>query len=98
VISYKEINSATVKEFSVIVNATPVGMFPNVSEIPRLSYEGITPLHLCCDLIYDPKETLFLKRCRNQGAMVINGLPMLYAQANWNWIIWEGHLKRLGLL
>lgn len=98
VISYREINSSIVKEFSVVVNATPVGMFPNVLEIPRLPYEGITPLHLCCDLIYEPKETFFLRRCRDQGAMAINGLTMLYAQANRNWIIWEGHLKRLGLL
>lgn len=75
-------------EIFLIVNATSLGMHPCVDEAPRIPYEGLGVSHYAFDLVYNPAETLFLRRCLEQGANVRNGLDMLYRQADAAWRIW----------
>ncbi|MBL4755779.1 MAG: shikimate dehydrogenase, partial [Flavobacteriales bacterium] len=72
-----------------IINTTPVGVFPEVDAIPNIPIEGITPDHLVYDLIYNPEETLLLKKSKAQGATIKNGLEMLELQAEKSWEIWN---------
>ena len=88
-ISYDEINSTGFSPYSLIINTTPVGMFPNVNEYLELPYSTITSQNIFIDLIYNPAETLFLEKARLKGAAVFNGLTMLYEQAEAAWKIWE---------
>lgn len=73
----------------LIINTTPVGMYPLVDEAPDLPYQALTPKHLAIDLIYNPERTRFLQLCQAQGARTVNGLTMLYAQAEASWSIWR---------
>ncbi len=77
------------KDFTVIVNASPVGTFPNVDECPQIPYSLITSQHLLYDLVYNPDETLFLKNGKRQGAATKNGREMLELQALESWQIWN---------
>ena len=88
-IQYKQIDKTVLEEYTVIVNCTPCGMAPHFDECPPLPYENITPKHLMFDLIYNPDETLFLKKGREQGAITKNGLEMLLLQAEGAWEIWN---------
>ena len=87
--SYEEINSIGFEPYSIIINATPVGMFPNVNECLELPYSTIGPDNVFIDLIYNPEETLFMKKARQNGAVAFNGLTMLHEQAEAAWEIWE---------
>ena len=73
----------------VIVNTTPVGMYPHVDECPRIPYDGLTTEHICYDLLYNPDTTLFMKKSAEAGASVKNGLEMLLLQAFVSWNIWK---------
>ncbi|MEZ4924059.1 MAG: shikimate dehydrogenase [Crocinitomicaceae bacterium] len=86
---YDEINENMVKFHGIIVNTTPIGTFPNIDECPNFPFEFLTPKHLVVDLIYNPSETLFLKRSKENGAVVINGKTMLEQQAEEAWRIWN---------
>jgi shikimate dehydrogenase len=88
---YSWITSSVMHEFQLIINTTPVGMFPETNQSPMIPYEMLTPDHILYDLIYNPEETLFLKRGKEQGAKVINGLEMLKIQAEESWKIWNKH-------
>ena len=88
-ISYDEINSTGFSPYSLVINTTPVGMFPDVNEYLELPYSTITSQNIFIDLIYNPAETLFLEKARLKGAAVFNGLTMLYEQAEAAWKIWE---------
>ena len=77
------------EQYTVIVNATPVGMYPKVDECPDIPYDLLTPSHLLYDLLYNPDETLFMRRGREHGAEVKNGLEMLLLQAFAAWDIWN---------
>jgi len=88
-LTYRELTPETVWENSIIVNCTPVGMFPNVNDAPEIPYESITAEHLLFDMIYNPSETVFLKMGRKRGATCINGLEMLQRQAEASWQIWN---------
>ena len=72
-------------EYKVIVNCTPVGMYPHTEECPALPYTAIGRNHLLYDLVYNPEETLFLRKGREQGAITKNGLEMLILQAYAGW-------------
>ena len=74
---------------SVIVNTTPVGMYPNVDEAPALPYEYLTPSHYLFDLVYNPTTTKFMECGARYGAQTLSGLDMLYAQAEAAWTIWN---------
>jgi len=78
-----------IKQHKIIINTTPVGTFPNIDECPPIPYEAITDEHLLYDLIYNPEETLFLKRGRELGATTKNGYEMLVLQAEKSWEIWN---------
>ena len=88
-VSYKDIDGNAVKEYEVIVNCTPVGMYPKENECPSLPYEYLSGNNLLYDLVYNPEHTLFLKRGKQQGAAVKNGLEMLILQAIASWEIWN---------
>lgn len=87
--SYEDINEYMIRFNGIIVNTTPVGMYPNVDQEVQIPYEFITEKHLAVDLIYNPEETLFLKRAKAQGAWTLNGLTMLHQQAEKAWEIWN---------
>ena len=88
-IQYASITPEVVKEYNVIVNCTPVGMYPHTEECPPLPYEAMDHHNILYDLIYNPDETLFMKRGRQQGAEVKNGLEMLLLQAFASWEFWH---------
>ncbi len=87
-ISYKDLPSL-IREPSVIVNASPAGMYPHTDTCPDIPYELLTPGHILFDLIYNPPETLFLTKGKEKGSTIINGLQMLHMQAERSWEIWN---------
>ena len=86
---YEEINSTGFSHYSIIINATPVGMFPNVNECLELPYSTADEHNVFIDLIYNPDETLFMKKGKAQGSAAYNGLTMLHEQAEAAWNIWR---------
>lgn len=88
-ISYNELTREHMQSHCLIVNCTPVGTAPNISDCPDIPYYCITDKHLLFDLIYNPRETEFLKRGFAKGARVSNGLKMLEFQAKKSWKIWR---------
>ena len=89
-IQYERITPEIVKEYNVIINCTPVGMYPHTEECPILPYEAMDSHTILYDLIYNPDETLFMKRGLEYGAQVKNGLEMLLLQAFASWEFWNG--------
>jgi len=89
-ISYEQLSREMIAHTQVIVNTSPVGMYPNIADCPRIPYEFLTPDHVLFDLIYNPSETRFLTRGKQQGAHIMNGLQMLHLQAERSWDIWKG--------
>lgn len=88
-IEYKDVTAETVEEYNVIVNCTPCGMYPNTEECPMLPYEAMNGRNILYDLIYNPDNTLFMKKGKQQGATVKNGLEMLLLQAFASWDFWN---------
>lgn len=88
-IQYKSITPDVVKEYNVIVNCTPCGMFPHYNECPELPYEALDSHNILYDLIYNPDETLFMRKGKERGAKVKNGLEMLLLQAFQSWDFWH---------
>ncbi len=88
-IGYEELNITGFKPYSIIINTTPVGMYPNVNECLELPYSTIESHNVFIDLIYNPEETLFIKKAKAQGAAVYNGMTMLHEQAEASWRIWN---------
>jgi shikimate dehydrogenase len=88
-ITYDEITQNTMENYTVIVNTTPLGMHPKTDACPDIPYEYITPGHILYDLLYNPDETLFMKKGKDKGAVVKNGLEMLLLQAFISWKIWN---------
>lgn len=88
-ITYDDITPETLQTYPVIVNCSPVGMYPHVDECPALPYEALNENNLLYDLVYNPLETLFMKKGAAQGATVKNGLEMLHLQAIASWEFWE---------
>jgi shikimate dehydrogenase len=89
-LTYEELDANILNEYTLIVNCTPVGMWPNVAEYPAIPYELLTEKHLLYDLLYNPDETLFMKKGEEQGATVKNGLEMLLLQAFASLDFWNG--------
>ena len=88
-IRYEDINEELLKEYLVVINATPLGTFPKVDNCANIPYEFLTSDHVLFDLVYNPEETLFMKKGKAQGAAVKNGLEMLHLQAIKAWEIWN---------
>ncbi len=88
-ITYGDITQDTINRHHLIVNCTPLGMEPHTDTCPPIPYHWLTPEHILYDVIYNPQETLFLRHGREQQCHTINGLQMLYAQAQAAWNIWN---------
>jgi shikimate dehydrogenase len=89
-IQYDKITPDVVREYNVIVNCTPLGMYPHSDSCPNLPYEAMDENNILYDLIYNPDETLFMYKGRQRGATVKNGLEMLLLQAFASWEFWNG--------
>ena len=88
-ITYDSLNKDIIASHTLLINTSPVGMFPNVDQAPNLPYEAITAQHHLYDLVYNPAQTKFLEIGSKQGASVQNGLEMLHIQANASWELWN---------
>ncbi len=91
IIQYSDLDSHIIKEHTFIINTTPVGMHPDISQKPDIPYEGITFRHFLFDLVYNPSVTSFLKEGKRKGAVVENGLNMLRLQAEASWHVWSDY-------
>lgn len=89
-ITYDDLTPEVMSGYKVIVNCSPVGMFPHVDEAPAIPYDLLTPQHLLYDLVYNPLETRFMQLGRERGAVVKSGLEMLHLQAEAAWDMWHG--------
>ena len=87
--NYDQLNDLILKHHLLIVNTTPLGTIPNINECPNIPYQYITEKHLLVDLVYNPEETLFLKKGRKNLANILNGKSMLIHQAEEAWKIWN---------
>lgn len=87
-IRYSQITATTFVEYQIIINCTPIGTSPNINECPEIPYHYLTSNHIAFDLIYNPSETLFLQKAKQQGAITKNGLEMLVFQAEKASKIW----------
>lgn len=88
-ISYCQITAGILDNHHIIINTTPLGMWPNIEAAPDIPYHLLSPRHLCYDLVYNPEVTTFMRKALEQGAMVKNGLDMLHGQALAAWEIWN---------
>jgi shikimate dehydrogenase len=88
-LTYKDLNENVVKACKLIVNTSPVGMYPDVNRFPDIPYEFISADHLAYDLVYNPEESQFLRLAKEHGALTMNGLDMLKHQAEKAWRIWN---------
>jgi shikimate dehydrogenase len=87
-LSYTDLTPQIMASHPLIINCTPLGMFPHTEEAPPIPYNLIAPGHIVYDLIYLPIDTVFLTRSKQQGATIKNGLEMLHLQAEKSWAIW----------
>lgn len=88
-LTYADLTPEVMEQYTVIVNTTPLGMYPHTDECPDIPYALLSSRHLCYDLLYNPDVTLFMKKAREAGAEVKNGLEMLLLQAFAAWNIWN---------
>lgn len=88
-ILYSEVDEELLKQYTVLVNTTPLGMSPNYDTRPEIPYQYLTAQHVAYDLVYNPEETVFLKEVRLRGGKTKNGLEMLHLQAIRSWEIWN---------
>ena len=87
--SYQDLNDKGFKDNELIINATPVGMYPNCDDMLNLPYDTANATNVFIDLIYNPEETMFMKEAKKHGAKTFNGLKMLTLQAEAAWKIWN---------
>ncbi|MCS6833170.1 MAG: shikimate dehydrogenase [Flammeovirgaceae bacterium] len=88
-IAYKQIDLSIMRSHQLIINTTPLGMYPNINTFPMIPYEWLTEQHYLYDLVYNPSETIFLQKGKEKKAKTMGGLAMLYAQAEEAWKIWQ---------
>jgi shikimate dehydrogenase len=86
---YEDLNELLLNEYTVIVNASPLGTYPKIDECPEIPYQFLTAKHYLFDLVYNPAETRFLRLGKEKGAAIQNGYEMLVLQAEENWKIWN---------
>ena len=89
VLTYADQTEEVFKQYQVIVNTTPLGMYPHVDTLPDIPYSLLTPDYVCFDLVYNPETTRFLHEAARNGAATRNGLEMLILQALESWRIWN---------
>jgi len=88
-ITYGDLTDELLSKATLIINTTPLGMYPGVETFPRIPYEALSPNHLLFDLVYNPEKTEFLSRGEKQGSEIVNGHDMLIYQAEASWKIWN---------
>jgi shikimate dehydrogenase len=88
-ISYEDITADIFEEYLLVINTTPLGMYPDLNAAPVLPYEAIGAKHFLFDLIYNPEKTVFLQEGEKRGAQISNGYEMLIGQAEESWRIWN---------
>jgi shikimate dehydrogenase len=88
-IEYEEVSKEVLKNYTIVINTTPLGMQPNVNASPSVNCNWMNRQHLCIDLIYNPAKTVFLEAAEKAGAIIENGLKMLEIQAEESWKIWN---------
>lgn len=88
-LSYEEVTPQLLQSHTLLINTTPLGMYPNISEAPPLPYQALTSGHYLYDLVYNPEKTLFLQKGDAAGARTKNGMDMLVIQAEESWKIWN---------
>ena len=88
-IAYGQLSETIIRDNTLIINTTPLGMTPNINDCPPIPYQAIGPEHFIFDLIYNPEETLFMKKSQKNGAQIINGKLMLFSQAEASWHLWN---------
>ena len=88
-LQYSELTPEVMLDYQVIINCTPLGMYPEIDSFPKIPYQALTAQHLLFDLIYNPEETVFLKKGKEHGAATKNGFEMLSIQAEHSWLIWN---------
>lgn len=89
VITYSDISEEIIEEYHIIINTTPLGMYPDIERYPAIPYQLLTDKHLLYDLVYNPAQTEFLKKGEKYGATTKNGQEMLQLQAEASWRIWN---------
>lgn len=85
---YEQVDASLLRSHPLIINTTPLGMYPKIEDCPPLPYEAIGPRHYLFDLVYNPEKTLFLQKGEERGAVIENGYEMLIGQAEESWRIW----------
>ena len=90
---YEEITGDLLGEYHLVINTTPLGMYPNTGESPAIPYKALTPEHFLFDIVYNPEKTKFLAEGERRGAQVCNGYEMLIGQAEESWRIWNGEKR-----
>lgn len=93
-LSYTSITPEVLQRYTLLINTTPLGMAPDTESTLSIPYEALTQKHYLYDLVYNPEETVFLRKGREAGAHTLNGLPMLHAQAEAAWQIWNNDTFR----
>jgi shikimate dehydrogenase len=88
-LGYEDVGNDVMEGHQVIINTTPLGMYPNVDDDPPIPYEMLTSRHLLFDLVYNPPKSKFLQQGEKQGAEIVNGYEMLVGQAEESWRIWN---------
>ena len=88
-LSYTDLSDKLLNEYTIIVNSSPLGTYPDLNEKPMIPYQFLTQKHLLYDLIYNPVETAFLLEGKKRGTQVKNGLEMLELQAEESWRLWN---------
>ncbi|MEO5683708.1 MAG: shikimate dehydrogenase [Chitinophagaceae bacterium] len=88
-LSYGDVTAELLADYTLIINTTPLGMYPNAAELPAIPYTSLGRNHYLFDLVYNPEKTLFLQRGEEQGAVIKNGQDMLVIQAEESWKIWN---------
>ena len=88
-INYNQVSEKIIKNHKLIVNCTPLGTFPEVEKCPKIDYRFLSPFNILYDLVYNPKQSNFLRKGLNAGCKIKNGLEMLEIQAIESWKIWN---------
>ncbi|MDD3160521.1 MAG: shikimate dehydrogenase [Bacteroidales bacterium] len=88
-LTYEDLDVNLIEDYSIIINSTPQGMYPNINNYPPIPYEYLTDKNLLYDLLYNPEKTTFMAKGEARGAQTKNGLEMLLLQAIIGWQIWN---------
>ncbi len=91
-LTYSDINSEILRNTRLIINTTPLGMYPEIESKPDLNYDLLGSRHILFDLVYNPEMTAFLKMGKERGCTVLSGIKMLYSQAERSWEIWNNDI------